>query len=124
MLFTSVLVTGKDDNVNLDKEVGNFIGRYTNLKELKEEAVECEAEYKPVTLYQLITRNSIISKILVFTNSGKTAHRLTILLQSFLSEKDIIVGKLSVQLASKDREDVLTKFITEKIQMYVMFIIY
>ncbi|KAK1131839.1 hypothetical protein K0M31_015990 [Melipona bicolor] len=119
ILFTSVLVTGKDDNVNLDKEVGNFIGRYTNPEELKEEAVECEAEYKPVALYQLITRNSIISKILVFTNSGKTAHRLTILLQSFLSKKDIVVGELSAQLASKDREDVLTKFITEKIQILV-----
>ncbi|XP_043511780.1 ATP-dependent RNA helicase DDX51 isoform X1 [Frieseomelitta varia] len=119
ILFTSVLVTGKDDNVNLDKEVGNFIGRYTSPEELKEEAVECEAEYKPVALYQLIIRNSIISKILVFTNSGKTAHRLTILLQSFLSKKDIVVGELSAQFASKDREDVLTKFITEKIQILV-----
>ena len=124
ILFTSVLVTGKDDNVNLDKEVSNFIGRYTSPEELKEEAVECEAEYKPVALYQLITRDSIISKTLVFTNSGKTAHRLTILLQSFLSKKDIVVGELSAQLASKEREDILTKFITEKIQMYVMFIVY
>ncbi|KAK9293992.1 hypothetical protein QLX08_011237 [Tetragonisca angustula] len=119
ILFTSVLVTGKDDNVNLDKEVGNFIGRYTSPEELKEEAVECEAEYKPIALYQLIIRNSIISKILVFTNSGKAAHRLTILLQSFLSKKDIVVGELSAQFASKDREDVLTKFITEKIQILV-----
>ena len=72
IFFTSVLVTSKDDNVNLEKEVDNFIGRYTSPEELKEEAVECEVEHKLVALYQLIIRNSIISKTLVFTNSGKT----------------------------------------------------
>lgn len=123
ILFTSVLVTDKDDDVNLDKEVGNFIGRYTSPEELKEEAIECEAEYKPVALYQLIIRNGITSKVLVFTNSGGTAHRLTILLQSLLSKENIVVGELSAQLVSKEREDILTKFSSGKIQMYVLFII-
>lgn len=119
ILFTSVLVTDKDDDVNLDKEVGNFIGRYTSPEELKEEAIECEAEYKPVALYQLIIRNGITSKVLVFTNSGGTAHRLTILLQSLLSKENIVVGELSAQLVSKEREDILTKFSSGKIQILV-----
>lgn len=123
ILFTSVLVTGKDDDVNLDKEAVNFIGRYTSPEELKEEAIECEAEYKPVALYQLLIRNGITCKALVFTNSGGTAHRLTILLQSLLSKKNIVVGELSAQLVSKEREDILTKFTSGKIQMYVLFII-
>ncbi|XP_071877305.1 probable ATP-dependent RNA helicase Dbp73D [Bombus fervidus] len=109
----------KDDDVNLDKEAFNFIGRYTSPEELKEEAIECEAEYKPVALYQLIMKNDITFKVLVFTNSGGTAHRLTILLQSLLSKKNIVVGELSAQLASKEREDILTKFTSGKIQILV-----
>ncbi|XP_071877292.1 probable ATP-dependent RNA helicase Dbp73D [Bombus fervidus] len=109
----------KDDDVNLDKEAFNFIGRYTSPEELKEEAIEYEAEYKPVALYQLIMKNDITFKVLVFTNSGGTAHRLTILLQSLLSKKNIVVGELSAQLASKEREDILTKFTSGKIQILV-----
>lgn len=123
ILFTSVLLTGKDDDVDLDKEVGDFIGRYTSPEELIEQAVECATEYKPVALYQLIIRNNMSSKTLVFTNSGATAHRLAIVLQSLLFEKNIIVGELSAQLSSKERENVLTKFITGSTQMYVLFII-
>ncbi|XP_060831633.1 ATP-dependent RNA helicase DDX51-like [Bombus pascuorum] len=118
ILFTSVLVTGKDDYVNLDTEMVNFIGRYTCPEELKEEAIECEAEHKPVALYQLIIKN-ITFKVLVFTNSGGTAHRLTILLQSLLSKKNIVVEELSAQLVSKEREDILTKFTSGKIQILV-----
>lgn len=118
ILFTSVL-TDKDDDVNLDKEVGDFIGRYTSPKELREQAIECATEYKPAALYHIIINNDIIPKTLIFTNSGKTTHRLTILLQSFLSEKNIIVGELSAQLVSKEREKILNKFINGKIQILI-----
>ncbi|OAD55797.1 putative ATP-dependent RNA helicase Dbp73D [Eufriesea mexicana] len=119
ILFTSVLLTGKDDDVDLDKEVGDFIGRYTSPEELIEEAVECAIEYKPLALYQLVIRNNMTSKTLVFTNSGATAHRLAIILQSLLFEKNIIVGELSAQLSSKGRENVLKKFITGSTQILV-----
>lgn len=110
-------MSGKDDNVNLDKEVGDFVGRYTSPEELTEQAVECVTEHKPVALYHLLIRNNIISKTLIFTNSGDTAHRLTTLLQSFLSEKDVVIGELSAQLMPKERESVLNKFSLDKIQM-------
>ncbi|XP_076766388.1 putative ATP-dependent RNA helicase Dbp73D, partial [Xylocopa sonorina] len=119
ILFTSVLVTDKDDNVNLDNEVGNFVGRYISPEELVEQAVECAAEYKPVALYQLLIRNNTINKTLIFTNSGKTAHRLTILLQSLLSKENIAIGELSAQLVSKEREDILKKFISGKVQILI-----
>ncbi|XP_076665727.1 putative ATP-dependent RNA helicase Dbp73D [Andrena cerasifolii] len=119
ILFTSVLVSGKDEDVNLDKEVDYFVGRYTSPEELTELAVECAAEYKPVALYQLLIRNDTISKTLIFTNSGKTAHRLTLLLESFLSEKNVTIGELSAQLMPKQREDMLGKFAAGEIQILV-----
>ncbi|KOC60457.1 putative ATP-dependent RNA helicase Dbp73D, partial [Habropoda laboriosa] len=119
ILFTSVLVSGKDDDVNLDGAVGDFLGRYTSPAELTEQAVECATEYKPLALYQLLTRNIKIFKTLVFTNSGETVHRLAILLRSLLSEKNVIIGELSAQLTSKEREDVLTKFSAGEIQILI-----
>lgn len=103
--------------MNLDREVDYFVGRYTSPEELTELAVECAAEYKPVALYQLLIRNDTISKTLIFTNSGNTAHRLTLLLESFLSEKNVTIGELSAQLMPKQREDMLGKFAAGEIQM-------
>ncbi|CAK9794545.1 ATP-dependent RNA helicase DDX51 [Anthophora plagiata] len=119
ILFTSVLASGKDDDINLDEGVGDFVGRFTSPEELTEQAVECAAEYKPVALYHLLIRNTKIFKTLVFTNSGKSAHRLAILLQSLLSGKNVMVGELSAQLTSKEREDVLRKFIVGETQILI-----
>ncbi|KAL6423056.1 hypothetical protein ACFW04_010500 [Cataglyphis niger] len=118
ILFTTV-VTDKDTDVNLDNIAGDFIGRYTSPDELTELAVECIAEYKPVALYQLLTRYDTISKTLVFTNSGHTAHRLALLMQSLLSERNVAVGELSAQLASKQRESVLGKFASAEINILI-----
>ncbi|XP_029036299.2 ATP-dependent RNA helicase DDX51 [Osmia bicornis bicornis] len=119
VLFTSVVVSGKDTDVNLDMEVGNYIGRYTSPDGLTEYAVECIAEYKPVALYDLLNRNNKISKTLIFTNSGETAHRLSILLGSLLAEKNVTIGKLSAQLKPKEREHVLGKFITGEVKILI-----
>ncbi|XP_015433754.1 PREDICTED: ATP-dependent RNA helicase DDX51, partial [Dufourea novaeangliae] len=119
ILFTSVLVSGNDEDVNLDKEIGDFIGRYTSPEELTERAVECVTEFKPVAVYEMLLRNDTTSKTLIFTNSGESAHRLTLLLQSFLSEKNLKVGELSAQLMPKQREGVLEKFAAGEIQILV-----
>ncbi|KAM0736078.1 putative ATP-dependent RNA helicase Dbp73D [Formica fusca] len=118
ILFTTV-VTDQDTDVNLDEIAGDFIGRYTSPGELTELAVECTAEYKPVALYQLLTRHNTISKTLVFTNSGHTAHRLALLMRSLLSERNVAVGELSAQLASKQRESVLGKFASAEIHILI-----
>ncbi|XP_032680194.1 ATP-dependent RNA helicase DDX51 [Odontomachus brunneus] len=119
ILFTTVVVTDKDTDVNLDKIAGNFIGRYTSPGELTELAVECAAEYKPVALYYLLTRHDTISKTLVFTNSGDTAHRLALLIQSLLSERNVTVGELSAQLMPRQRESVLGKFASGEIHVLI-----
>lgn len=119
ILFTSVIVSGKDDDVNLDKEVGDFVGRYTSPEELKEVAVECPPQYKPIALYELVNRNDDVAKTLVFTNSGQMAHRLALLLGLFFSEKNVAVGELSAQLLPKQREKVLQKFATGEIHVLV-----
>jgi len=115
-LFTTV-VTDKDTDINLDKIAGDFVGRYTSPGELTELAVECSPYYKPIVLYQLLTKHNIIPKTLVFTNSGQNAHRLALLMQLLLSERKIIVGELSAQLASKQREKVLDKFANKEIHV-------
>ncbi|XP_003701020.2 putative ATP-dependent RNA helicase Dbp73D [Megachile rotundata] len=119
VLFTTVLVTDNDNDVNLDTEAGNYIGRYTGPEGLTERAVECTMEYKPLALYDLLTRNNTIIKTLIFTNSGESAHRLTILLGSLLAVKNVTVGTLSAQLKPKERENVLGKFITGEIQILI-----
>jgi len=112
-LFTTV-VTDKDTDINLDK--GDFVGRYTSPEELTELAVECSPSYKPIVLYQLLTRQDI-PKTLVFTNSGQHAHRLALLMQLLLSERNVTVGELSAQLASKQREGILDKFANGEIHV-------
>ncbi|KAG7202950.1 hypothetical protein KM043_010087 [Ampulex compressa] len=119
ILFTSVVIANKDDDVNLDNEVSDFLGRYTSPEELIEQVVECEAEYKPVALYQLLTEKDTILKTLVFTNSGDTTHRLALLLQSFLKNKRITVGELSSQLTPKQRGGVLSQFAAGEIQVLI-----
>lgn len=109
-LFTSVLISDRDDDVDLDKEVDNFTGRYTSPDELTERAIKCETEYKPLALRQLLVANETIEKTLVFTNSGEAAHRLAILLRSLVGDKSIRIDELSAQLVPKQRSDVLKKF--------------
>ncbi|XP_053990203.1 ATP-dependent RNA helicase DDX51 [Hylaeus volcanicus] len=119
ILFTSVPISDKDGDVNLDKEVGDFIGRYTSPEELTELAVECTMEYKPVAAYQVLVRNDMPFKTLIFTNSGESAHRLTLLLGSILSDQNVTVGELSAQLMPKQREGMLGRFAAGEIQILV-----
>ncbi|XP_023289732.1 probable ATP-dependent RNA helicase Dbp73D [Orussus abietinus] len=118
ILFTSV-ISDKDEDVNLDKEVGNFIGRYTVPDELTERVIECSATHKPLVLLHLLSKSDPSERSLVFTNSGKMAHRLTILLRSFLKEENISVGELSANFSPKQREAVLKSFADGNIQVLV-----
>ncbi|XP_012538024.1 probable ATP-dependent RNA helicase Dbp73D [Monomorium pharaonis] len=117
-LFTTVMFD-KDIDINLDKITGDFVGRYTSPGELTELAVECPPNYKPIALYELLTRHDIIPKTLVFTNSGQTTHRLALLMQLLLSEQNVAVGELSAQLTSKQRESVLRKFANAEIRVLI-----
>lgn len=119
ILFTSVIVTDKDTDVNLDEEVGNFVGRYTSPEELKERAVECSPEFKPIALREILLKKKHFRKTLVFTNSTESAHRLSLLLQLLLSEKNIIVEGLSSRIIARQREEILNKFASGEINVLV-----
>lgn len=118
ILFTSVLISNKDDDIDLDKEAGEFIGRYTSPNELTERAVECPAEYKPICVTKLLVSDEFKKiKSLIFTNSSEAAHRLAILLGSILTGYNIVVDELSAKMMPKQRAEVLKKFITGEIQV-------
>ncbi|XP_058799740.1 probable ATP-dependent RNA helicase Dbp73D [Phymastichus coffea] len=121
ILFTSAKVNLKniDKDINLDKDLNQFVSRYGNPSQLTERIIECTLQHKPLALYQLLTNNEQVQKSLVFTNSSEAAHRLAILLQSLLQNKNVTVGELSGQLGSKQREDTLEKFIQGTLQVLV-----
>lgn len=118
ILFTSAIVDLEkvDKDINLDKDLSNFVGRYGNPSELTERIVECTIQHKPLALYQLLI-DAKMQKTLVFTNSNEAAHRLAILLQSLLQSQKVTVGELSGQLGSKQREDTLEKFVQGTLQV-------
>ncbi|KAI4484422.1 hypothetical protein M0802_013068 [Mischocyttarus mexicanus] len=119
ILFTSVIITDKDTDVNLDEETGNFIGRYTSPEELKERAVECSPEFKPIALREILLKKKHFRKTLVFTNSNESAHRLSLLLRLLLSEENIVVEGLSHKTITKQREEILNKFALGEINVLV-----
>lgn len=115
ILFTTVGESEKQKHLNANSI--DFIGRYTSPEELIERAIECSTELKPIALYHILTREMPNEKTLIFTNSGETSHRLALLIQSLLGNKNNSVGEISSQLVPKQREDVLKKFDNGEIQM-------
>ncbi|XP_077296173.1 putative ATP-dependent RNA helicase Dbp73D isoform X2 [Arctopsyche grandis] len=83
------------------------IGKYTTPMELSEKYVITDVEYKPAVLYHLLKQD--FSKVLCFTNSSQSAHRLSVLLKFMLDEK-IRVAEISAALSKNSRESVLKKF--------------
>lgn len=112
ILFTSVVLKNhdNDEDIDLDNECGEFLGKYTSPTELTERSFECSPEYKPIAAWKLITDNEKRKKTLIFTNSGNSAHRLALLLSFMLADKNICVDELSSQMTPKQRGEVLDKF--------------
>ncbi|CAD6225877.1 GSCOCG00005770001-RA-CDS, partial [Cotesia congregata] len=111
ILFTSAMLKNhdNDEDIDLDK-CGEFLGKYTSPVELTERAFECSAAYKPVAALKLVTAGEKSEKTLIFTNSGKSAHRLALLLGLMLKDRNIPVDELSAQMMPKQRNEVLEKF--------------
>ncbi|XP_057334031.1 probable ATP-dependent RNA helicase Dbp73D [Microplitis mediator] len=112
ILFTSVVLKNhdNDEDIDLDNECGEFLGKYTSPTELTERSFECSSEYKPIAAWKLITDDEKSKKTLIFTNSGNSAHRLALLLGFMLADKNICVDELSSQMTPKQRGEVLDKF--------------
>lgn len=137
VLFTSAVVDFDKLDRDLDLDLDDATEKtsnnscYGNPTELTERILECaEVKYKPLAVYKLIadSSNSAVyevneenkdkNKTLVFTNSGESAHRLSILLRSlFKADKNVVVSELSAQLSSRQREETLDKFRQGAIQV-------
>jgi ATP-dependent RNA helicase DDX51/DBP6 len=83
---------------------------------LKEYHIQCISDYKPLTLLHIISSFGHC-KILCFTHSCASAHRLTLLLQQY----DIPVGEISSRMSSSvlARSGAIKKFANGKIKVLV-----
>lgn len=84
------------------------IRKYMTPAELTEKCIVSEPEEKPLILYHLLVEEKW-SRVLCFTNSSQSAHRLTVLLK-YLSNDTLKVAELSAALDRTNRDTVLKKF--------------
>lgn len=103
---------------------GDFVGKYTTPKELKEYMVLCPEENKPLTLYHLI-RSKGLKRVICFVQSKVEVHRLTRVLCR-LSELDsnnlpLRVNEISSDVSQKVHSSYINQFTTGKIDVYVLF---
>ncbi|KAL1512740.1 hypothetical protein ABEB36_002280 [Hypothenemus hampei] len=116
-LFTSVV----ENNGELSKEnlvtVDKFIGKYTTPKELTERYIQTSVDLKPLVLYKFINQEKL-RKILVFTHSVESAHRLAILLTALFKE-ELKVQDISSHLQLKQRKELITKFSEGQIDILI-----
>ncbi|XP_013194673.2 probable ATP-dependent RNA helicase Dbp73D [Amyelois transitella] len=108
-LFSAVAVN--------DIENEDTIRKYTTPEELTEQYVLCNSEDKPIVLsYFLIEQKW--DRVLCFTNSSQTAHRLAVLLNIW-GNSQLKVAELSASLDRSTRETVLKKFTQSDINVLI-----
>ncbi|KAL4716045.1 hypothetical protein ACJJTC_002810 [Scirpophaga incertulas] len=108
-LFSAAPATNVDDD--------DHIRKYTTPKELKEEYISCNGEQKPLILYYLLMEMKW-NKVLCFTNSSQTAHRLAVLLNAWGKGK-IKAAELSAALDRVTRDSVLKNFMNSEINILI-----
>lgn len=101
---------------------GDFIGKYTTPKELKEYMILCPEENKPLTFYYLL-RSRGLKRVICFVKSKIEVHRLTRLLCR-LSELDtdntpLRVNEISSDISQKVHSSYIKQFTDGKIDVYV-----
>ena len=93
---------------------------FTVPEELHEHYYICETIRKP--LYLLCILKDLISKnkkILTFCNSIDTVHRVFTLIKLFFNQSQLSIAEYSSQLASKQREEVMSQFQQGTIQLLI-----
>jgi ATP-dependent RNA helicase DDX51/DBP6 len=125
-LFTSIIKRRNTDSSTdtfTDEPIrGDFVGKYTTPKELKEYMVLCPEENKPLTLYHLI-RSKGLKRVICFVKSKLEVHRLTRILCR-LSEFDtnnlpLRVNEISSNVSQKTHSGYLKKFSDGKIDLLI-----
>ncbi|CAB3239848.1 unnamed protein product [Arctia plantaginis] len=108
-LFSPATVSNYEDE--------DQIRLYATPDELVEQTITCEAEHKPLVLYHFLVDQKW-DKVLCFTNAAESAHRLTVLLNTWGSGK-LKVAELSAALDKSTRESVLKKFTASEINVLI-----
>lgn len=97
------------------EEVNNYAGRFALPSTLKEYSIVCPAKHKPLAVIQLI-ENDEINRVLCFTSSKDSTHRLCLLLKHYGISR---VAEYSASLPQKKRRLVLSEFSCGNINMLV-----
>lgn len=112
-LFTSIVSGNNTEQVN----ASSFIGKFTTPAELSEEWVLCNLETKPLYLYHLITEGNW-KRVIVFTNSVKTSHRLAVLMKHLFKD-NLRVEEMTAALNRQQRGKMLKDFASGAINILV-----
>lgn len=105
-----------------DFDGGSLIKKYTTPDELIENYVLCNAEEKPLILFHLLVEKKW-DKVLCFTNSAQSVHRLAVLLIKWGKDQCLKVAELSSALDRASREKVLEKFKQSEVNVYVNYFV-
>ncbi|XP_050425082.1 probable ATP-dependent RNA helicase Dbp73D [Adelges cooleyi] len=125
-LFTSIVKRKTNDvlpDSNNEEPVrGDFVGKYTTPKELKEYMVICPEENKPLTLYHLI-RTKSLKRVICFVKSKIEVHRLTRLLCGIskydTDNQPLRVNEISADVSRKVQTDYIQQFSQGKIDVLI-----
>ncbi len=109
LFTTGVIQDGRTDDVN------NYTGRFALPSTLKEYSIVCPAKYKPLAVIHLI-ENEKINRILCFTSSKDSTHRLYLLLKHYGISG---VAEYSAGLPQNKRRFVLSEFSCGNVNMLV-----
>ena len=96
-------------------QVSNYTGRFALPSTLKEYSIVCPAKYKPLAVIHLIN-NEKLSRVLCFTSSKDSTHRLCLLLKHYGISR---VAEFSAGLPQKKRRFILSEFFCGNINMLV-----
>lgn len=114
VLFTSVVTGDESDDEERTTDNAHFIGKYTMPVELTEKYILTNSETKPLTLYKYITDNNL-SRVIVFTNSIESVHRLKLLLKALGPELNI--REISSKMTLQKKKKLMTVYANENIDM-------
>ncbi|XP_063600998.1 ATP-dependent RNA helicase DDX51-like [Penaeus indicus] len=115
-LYRPKLFTTCDSAPTISVVKSSEVTKYTRPAELTEEFTVVEESVKPLIIHHLIQSRGW-SKVLIFTNSLETTHKLTVLLS--LIAKDMNVKEISKFINKKKRKFIVANFLSGDIDILV-----
>lgn len=114
-LYSPKLFTTATVQESSPDQANNYTGRFALPSTLKEYSIVCPGKHKPLAVIHLI-ENEKINRVLCFTSSKDSTHRLCLLLKHYGIPG---VAEYSARLSQKKRRFVLSEFACGNINMLV-----